>query len=100
VNAKERTEGEGSVDGDTGLFDPGHPATHFRCEPDCPCTCPAPFPYEANAGIMCRNCWGMVKRKRVHRFETVCKAGGFTVLASRWDDLAEPGQITTTPPAG
>ena len=45
------------------LFDRGHPASHFRCEPVCPCTCAVPGPYRADAGILCRFCWGMVKRQ-------------------------------------
>ena len=36
---------------------------------DRPCTCGQREPYEANAGTMCRNCWGMIERKAVRRWE-------------------------------
>lgn len=72
---------------ETASLDADHPASHFRCEPDCPCTCAARDAYEANAGTLCRNCWGVIERKRVHRFETVYQGGGFTLMTSKWDDL-------------
>jgi hypothetical protein len=64
--------------------DPGpvHPFHHFRCDADCPCSCGDRRPYETQAGTMCRNCLGMIERKRVHRFELVAETGGIRVLQS------------------
>lgn len=71
-----------------GQYDPAHPASHDRCEPDCPCTCASPRPYEANAGTICRNCWGMIERKRTSYLEPVAEAGGITVYVTRWAPVA------------
>lgn len=66
---------------------PDHPADHFRCDADCPCSCATPDWYEANAGTMCWNCSGLVRRKRAHRFELIAQAGGISVLTSVFEEL-------------
>jgi len=69
------------------IFGPDHPANHFNCDSGCPCTCGNREPYEANAGTMCRDCLGMIERKRVHRFEHIAEVGGITILGGRFDEI-------------
>ena len=69
-------------------YDRNHPANHDRCEPDCPCTCGTRRAYEANAGTICRNCWGMIERKRISWDEPVLKAAGVTMYVTRWAPVA------------
>lgn len=50
------------------------------------CTCAKPRPYEAIAGTFCRDCGGMIERKKRHDgFDVLAEtADGIRVLADRW----------------
>lgn len=68
-------------------WDADHPASHFRCTPDCPCTCSHRKPYASNIGTTCCNCWGVIERTHHIITEPVLTAGGITLLASRREQL-------------